>query len=168
MWNPFYTKYVFLKRIFRGTQVLFAVPLIPLFWTFGDICSGFWTSSDICPGFQTRVDLLCAFSLVWSSDSPLVQHLLTTYLRMCPQALVEVRCLGLESYIKYFEKQQLFWFTLWTQFLLFSDIIFSDWSKNSQLCCNLKIPRLFPDWKNFSRFSIASGNPEQYLQYSGR
>ena len=70
-------------------------PLIPQVWTSGDVCRA-WVSK---PGWIP----LHAFLSVWSSDSPLVWHLLTiersvwqqsfwsTYLYMCPQALVEVR-----------------------------------------------------------------------------
>ena len=40
----------------------------------------FWTSDDICSGFQSQGGpLLCAFSLVLSSDSPLLWHLLVSW-----------------------------------------------------------------------------------------
>ena len=80
-----------------------------LFFYFGatDIpCFGLLVTSAL--GFKARVDVLCAFSLVWSSDSLLVRHLLTEvsmaakpfwsmYLQTWSQALVEVRAgLGLE------------------------------------------------------------------------
>ena len=85
--------FIFLKKMWR-TKVLLVEPLIPLFWTFG----------DVCPGFQSLSrSFLCDFLPVWSSDSTLVWHLLiveismaakpfqSRYLQTCPQALVEVR-----------------------------------------------------------------------------
>ena len=55
----------FLKNFFVGHMSLFAGPLIPLFWT----------SGDICPGFQSQGGFprLRAYSPATDSpDSPLV------------------------------------------------------------------------------------------------
>ena len=58
---------------FWRTQVHFVGPLIPLFWTSGDVCPGFHSQGGSLFAFF----LGSAFSPVWSSDSPLVWHLLT-------------------------------------------------------------------------------------------
>ena len=59
------------------TLVLFKGPMIPLFWTDG----------DICPGFQSQGGSL-TFMLhhlhhLHSSDSPLVRHMLTSWQLVC-------------------------------------------------------------------------------------
>ena len=58
---------------FLRTWVLFVGPLIPLFWT----------SGDICPGFQSLggslACMLCHLHAMNSWDSPLVWHLLTSW-----------------------------------------------------------------------------------------
>ena len=59
-----------IKKIWRA-QVIFVGPLIPLFWISGDICPHFQSQG----GSLTRV--LCRLCATDSSDSPLVQHLLT-------------------------------------------------------------------------------------------
>ena len=71
-------------------------PLIPLFWTSGDIWAGFQSQGG---------SLLHAFSLVWSSDSPLVRPadcievsmaakpFWSTYLQTCPWKLVTFQSL---------------------------------------------------------------------------
>ena len=80
---------------FWKTLVLFAGPLISLFWTFGGICSGFQSPhlcalSPLCNGFlrftpgATLADPL-AVSMV-------AKLFLSTYLQiMCPQTLMGVR-----------------------------------------------------------------------------
>ena len=63
---------LFLK-IFWRTLFCFVGPLTLLFWT----------SSDICPGFQSQGGSLackhCCLHALYSSDSPLMQHLLTSW-----------------------------------------------------------------------------------------
>ena len=63
--------FFFKKKIWR-THVLFVGPLIPLFWT----------SGDVSPGFQSQGGSLTCVLLrlhtMNSSDSPLLRHLLTS------------------------------------------------------------------------------------------
>ena len=63
----------FFFQNFWRTWVLFVGPLIPLFWT----------SGDIYPGFQSQVgSLACMLPCLCTTDSwdsPLVQHLLTSW-----------------------------------------------------------------------------------------
>ena len=83
-----------LSSKFWRTSVRFVGPLIPLLWTY----------SDVCPWFQSQGDpLACVLHYLHatkSSDSPLVQHPLTSWRpshfdpHTCPKALV-----GLESRI---------------------------------------------------------------------
>ena len=62
----------FVFCFFWRAQVPFVGPLIPLFWT----------SGDVCPVFQSQggslACRLCCLHAMDSSDSPLVQHLLTS------------------------------------------------------------------------------------------
>ena len=61
----------FLKKNFWRAWVLFVGPLIPLFWTSGDISSGFQSQ-----GGQPYLHLAKAYVLHVPWDSPLVWHLL--------------------------------------------------------------------------------------------
>ena len=51
-------------------QLIFVGPLIPLFWTSGDVSSGFQSQSE-----QPYLHLVEAYMLHIPRDSPLVQHL---------------------------------------------------------------------------------------------
>ena len=75
-------------------SIIFVGPLIPLFWT----------SCDICPGFQSQGGNLACFltcmilrftSGVTPADcievSMVAKPFRSTYLQICPQALVEVQ-----------------------------------------------------------------------------
>ena len=64
---------LFFKKIWK-TWVLFEVPLIPLFWTSGDIFSGFQSQSR-----QPYLYLAEVYMLRIPWDSPLVWHLLTSW-----------------------------------------------------------------------------------------
>ena len=57
---------------FLRTSVLFVGPLIPLFWPSGDVCLGFQSKS------RSPTCVLPDLLAMDSSDSPLVQHLLTS------------------------------------------------------------------------------------------
>ena len=91
-------RYPFFKNIFWRTQVLFVGPLIPLFWTSGDVFSGFQSQSG-----QPYLHLMEAYMLhVLRDYSPLVWYLTTSWqlawhlsqslAHTCEQALV-----GLET-----------------------------------------------------------------------
>ena len=69
----FYTCGNFLKKIVEG-HVLCVGPLIPPFWTSGDISSGFQSQSG-----QSYSHLVEAYVLHIPRDSPLVQHLPTSW-----------------------------------------------------------------------------------------
>ena len=62
----------FLFKTFLGTHVLFVGPLIPLFWTSGDICSGFQSQGGSLACMLPRMRAMD------SSNSPLVRHLPTS------------------------------------------------------------------------------------------
>ena len=64
----------FFKKIFWRTWVLFLGPLIPLFWTSGDVSSGFQSQSG-----QPYSSCVEAYMLYVPWDSPLVWHLPTSW-----------------------------------------------------------------------------------------
>ena len=64
---------LFLKFFWR-TWVLFVGPLIPLFWTSGDVSSGFQSQSG-----QAYLSLAEAYMLHVPWDSPVVWHLPTSW-----------------------------------------------------------------------------------------
>ena len=66
------TENVFFK-IFWRTHVLFVGPLIPLFWTSGNVCPGFQSQGGSLACMQPY---LCTRD---STESPLVQHLPTSW-----------------------------------------------------------------------------------------
>ena len=87
---------------FWRTHVLFVGPLIPLFWT----------SGDVCPGFQSQGgSRLHAFlPASYSSDSPLVWHLLTAWQPAwrpvtLPTCISRGRMLGFERGISHSEQR---------------------------------------------------------------
>ena len=86
---------LFFKKFFGRTSVLFVGPLIPLFWTFGDICPGFQSQggSFFCVCFLSCV-ILRFTSGVTPADcvevSMAAEPFRSTYLQTCPKALVEV------------------------------------------------------------------------------
>ena len=65
--------FFFLLNFWR-TRVLFVGPLIPLFWTSGDVSSGFQSQSG-----QRYPSFVEVYMLHIPWDSPLVQHLLTSW-----------------------------------------------------------------------------------------
>ena len=83
----------FLKKNFGGHKFFL--------WGHWYPCFGLLVTSAL--SFKAGVDVLCSFSLVWSSDLPLVWYLLmfrgqhvakpfqSMYLQKCPQALEEVQ-----------------------------------------------------------------------------
>ena len=81
----------FLKK-FWGHKSFFLGPLIPLFWTSGDICPGFQSKGGSLACFLTCV-VLRFTSGATPADcievSMAAKPFQTTYLQMCPQALVE-------------------------------------------------------------------------------
>ena len=68
-------------------------PLIPLLWT----------SGDVCPGVQSKggslACMLCHLCATYSSNSPLVQHLLTSWRYTWQLNLFDPRICTLQSYI---------------------------------------------------------------------
>ena len=69
-------------------------PLIPLFWTSGDVCPGFQSQGGPLACFLT-CGILRFTSGVTPADcievSMAAEPFRSRYLQMCPQALVEVR-----------------------------------------------------------------------------
>ena len=80
---------------FWRTQVLFVGPLIPLFWTSGDVCPGFQSQG----GSLFVCFLTCVILRFISGSTPanlLVTSMVTnpfrsTHLQGCPQTLVGIR-----------------------------------------------------------------------------
>ena len=75
-------------------------PLIPLFWTFGDVCPGLYANVD------SPVCMLHCLDTTDSSDSTLVQHLLTSWqLAWRPSCCDSLTCIhvlvGLKSGIEH-------------------------------------------------------------------
>ena len=64
---------LFFKKNFWRTRVLSVGPLKPLFWTFCDVCPGFQSQGG---SFAFGLPCLCTMD---SSDSPLAQHLPTSW-----------------------------------------------------------------------------------------
>ena len=65
---------IFLKKIFGGHEPFLWGHWYPLFWTSGDISSGLQSQSG-----QPYLSLVEVYMLHIPSDSPLVQHLLTSW-----------------------------------------------------------------------------------------
>ena len=61
------------KKMFWRTWVIFVEPLMTLVWSSGDVSLGFQS----CGGYLSCV--LCCLCAMDTSDSPLVQHLLTSW-----------------------------------------------------------------------------------------
>ena len=71
--------------IFEGHYFPFNIsPVIPLFWTSGDICLGYQTQGG------SLACVLCCLLIIDSSYSPLVRHLQTSVAHLPIQALMEV------------------------------------------------------------------------------
>ena len=84
----------FKSTIFLRTLALFVGPLIPLFWTSGDVCPGFQSQGGSLACFLTCV-ILRFTSDATPADcievSMAAEPFRSMYLQTCPQALVEVR-----------------------------------------------------------------------------
>ena len=65
---------IFVLPIFGVHKSFFMGPLIPLFWTSDDVSSGFQSQSG-----QPYLHLVEAYVIYVPRDSPLVQHLLTSW-----------------------------------------------------------------------------------------
>ena len=95
---PIQLKYSF----FWSTEVLFAGPLIPLFWTSGHVCPGFQSQggfSHLCALLPTHNGFLRFTSGMTPADllaASMVPQLFHPHTFTCVQALV-----GLESRIKH-------------------------------------------------------------------